>query len=98
MNKSELVELVSAVVEKVTGEKVTKKAGAEIVEEITTTIRDVLVNNGEVVIPHVGKLKVVATNERKGEITLQDGTKKSWTKPAGRKVKLVAGKELKESL
>jgi len=100
MNKSELVKKVKEILEEKLGEdvRVTNQLNNEIVEEIFGTIARSLVEDGEVVLPGIGKLKVAEKAGRKGEVTRPDGTKIPYETAPGKRVKFVIGKSLKESL
>jgi len=93
MKKMELLEMIRAVIEKNTDVSLTKKQANEIMNEIFENILEAIKNSGEVVIPHIGKLKLVDTAPRKG---VTNGV--AWEKPAGKTIKLRLSKSVKESL
>jgi len=93
MKKAELIEMIKAVIEKNTEVSLTKKQAAEIVDEIFENILEAVKGNGEVIIPHIGKLKLVETAPRKG---VTNGI--AWEKPAGKTIRLRLSKSVKESL
>jgi len=86
MNKAELIQNVADKLE------VSKAESGRIVEDVIGTIIDGAVNQGESVIPGLGKLVKVKTSARSG---VTNGVK--WSKPEGETLKLrlsKAGKEL----
>jgi len=98
MTKTELVAKVKEVVASKLDTKVSNIKAGEIVEEIFGTIAESLVENGEVVLPGIGKLKIAEKAGRKGEVTRPDGTKIPYETAPGKRVKFVIGKSLKETL
>jgi len=98
MTKTELVAKVKEVVASKVDAKVTNVKAGEIVEEIFGAIAKSLVENGEVVLPGMGKLKVANKAGRKGEVTKPDGTKIPYETAPGKRIKFTIGKSLKETL
>ena len=97
MKRNELYKVVKEVVAEKVGAKVTNQAAREITDEIFTKIVDAVKNDGEVVLPGIGKLKLVETAPRKGK-TVVNGEVKEWSKPAGKTIRLRLSSALKESL
>jgi len=99
MNKSELVVKVKEILVGKFGEtvKVTNKDAKEITETLFGAITDSLVKDGEVVIPGIGKVKIVDKAPRKGVIK-RDGEEIPYDVPAGKRAKLEPSKSLKESI
>lgn len=85
MNKTQLIE---AVAEKLS---VSKKESGEIISTVIGTIVEATKNDGECVIPGLGKLKQVDVGARSGT-----SMGKSWSKPAHKTLKLRLSKEAKE--
>jgi nucleoid DNA-binding protein len=67
----------------------TKTEAGETLDIVISTIISATVAEGECVIPGLGKLKVKATKETSGKAP--NGT--TWTKPAGKTIKLSLGAE-----
>ena len=67
----------------------TKTEAGETLDIVISTIVGATVTDGECVIPGLGKLKVKATKETSGKAP--NGT--TWTKPAGKTIKLSLGAE-----
>ena len=93
MNRTELVEVVKEIIETKANVKLTKKVAGEIVNEVFEKILNSVVESGEVVLPELGKLKLVETSARSGEIN-----GKKWEKPAGKTIKLRLSSKTKEKL
>ena len=93
MTRTDLFELVKEEVERVTGEKMSKKASKELTESIFRKIFKAVKEDGEVVIPSFGKFKIAKTKARKG---VTNGVK--WEKPEGRTIRLRLSKKAKEEL
>jgi DNA-binding protein HU-beta len=85
MNK---VQLIEAVAEKT---ETSKAEAGRLVEVVVGSILDGVVNDGEAIVPGLGKLKVQDVPARSGV-----AMGKEWSKPAHKKVKLVLNKEGKE--
>jgi len=100
MNKSELVGKVKEIlVEKLSEDvKVTNKLNNEIVDSIFEVIAEALLKDDEVVLPGIGRLKVVEKAGRKGEVTRPDGTKIPYETAPGKRIKFVVGSKLKERI
>ena len=97
MKRNELYNAVKEIVSEKVDAKVTNKVAREITDEIFERILDAVKNDGEVVLPGIGKLKLVETAPRKGK-SVVNGVTKEWSKPAGKTIRLRLSGSVKESL
>jgi len=92
--KAEVIEVVKGIIEAKVG-KITKKEAKEIVEDLAKAVVAELEKGDEVILPEVGKLKVVETAARKGR---NPHTGEEIDIPAGKRVKFSPTKALKEAV
>jgi nucleoid DNA-binding protein len=94
MTRQDLYAMIKADLEKVVENgKVTNKIAKEFTDTLFAKIVEAAKNDGEVVLPGLGKLKLVETAPRSG---VTNGVK--WEKPAGKTIKLRLSSTIKESL
>ena len=93
--KAEVIEVVKGIIEEVLNEKVSKKEATEIVVKFSEAVKNDLLKGNEVVIPEVGKFKVVKTNARKAR---NPQTGETIQVPAGKKIKFKPAAKLKEEV
>lgn len=89
INKKELIQTV------VSKNKLSTVKASEVVETILDTITTALINNQEVELKGIGKLKV---SERKARTGVNPLTKEKITIPASKAISFKASKTIKEKL
>ena len=93
MNKGELIEAFADHANLSRAE-----AGRQIDWLVTKIMTAAVENEAGAVIPGLGKLKVVETKARTGQVRTGSKAGETWTKAAGKKFKLVASTSAKDFL
>jgi len=95
MKKTDLIALVSVVLEEKCGQKVSKRVAKEVVETIFDEILNSIKTDGEAVLPGIGKLKLV---ERQARVGYNPQKQEKIQIPARKTIKFSISKKVKEEL
>jgi len=95
MKKTDLIALVGVVLEEKCGQKVSKRVAKEVVEIVFDEILNSIKNEGEAVLPGIGKLKLV---ERRARVGYNPQKQEKIQIPARKTIKLSISKKVKEEL
>lgn len=71
------------------------EAGRQIDWLVTKIMSAAVENSDGATIPGLGKLKVVETKSRTGKVTMGEKAGETWSKPAGKKFKLLVSSAAK---